>query len=91
MKYIAYNPLWKDLKRIEKTLDEKPATWEKYEHLEKGKLKILNMEIKEFKELSEKVEDLSVGAKEFYKSAKHIAAAALQLMAHIRGGADDKL
>lgn len=35
-KYILYNPHWKDYRRVEKTLDEKPATWERYEHEEGG-------------------------------------------------------
>lgn len=89
MRYIIYSPVYKDLKRVEKTLEEKPAKWEKYESQKDGKLKILKMEIKEFCALCEDSE--SVGAKEYYKAAKHVAAAAVQLMEHIRGGADDKL
>lgn len=91
MRYIVYSPYSKDIKRVEKTIEEKPATWEEYEHLKDGKLKILKMEMKEFKELLDKEEDKTIGAKEYYKAAKHVAAAAIQLMEHIRGGADDKL
>ena len=74
-----------------KDAGRQPATWEKYEHLEEGRLKILEMEIKEFKELREKVDDKTVGAKEYYKAAKHIAAAAILLMEQIRGGGNGKL
>lgn len=90
MKYIIYSPLYKDLKRVEKTLEEKPAKWEKYESQKDGKLKILQMEVKELCELCEEGGG-SIGAKEYYKAVKHVAAAAVQLMEHIRGGADDKL
>ncbi len=90
-KYILYNPMWKDIRRIEKVLAEKPETWEKYENKEGGKEKILEMEMKEFKEAKEKADDSEIGKKEYYKAAKHVAAAALCLMYDIRSGEDDKL
>ncbi len=90
-KYILYNPHWKDYRRVEKTLDEKPATWERYEHEEGGKEKILDMEIKEYKQAKERQEEGKLGRKEAYKAAKHVAAAAIQLMCSIRGENDDKV
>lgn len=83
--FILYNPRWKDLRRVEKTLEEKPATWEKYEHEEGGKCKIFEMEIREFKEAKEKKEEGSIGKKEFYKAVKHVVAAGLDLMYSLRG------
>lgn len=91
IKYFLYNPLWKDIRRIEKTLDEKPATWERYEHEEGGKQKILDMEIKEYKEAKERAGDGKLGKKEAYKAAQHVAAAALQLMFSIRGENHDRV
>ena len=60
---------------MEKTLDEKPATWERYEHEEGGKEKILDMEIREYKQAKERREEGKLGKKEAYKAAKHVAAA----------------
>lgn len=62
-KYILYNPHWKDYRRVEKTLDEKPATWERYEHEEGGKEKILDMEIREYKQAKERREEGKLGKK----------------------------
>lgn len=90
-KFYLYNPLWKDIRRVEKTLDEKPATWERYEHEVGGKEKILDMEIKEYKQAKERAEDGKLGKKEEYKAIKHIAAAALQLMYSIRGEYHDRV
>lgn len=91
MKYIVYNPRWKDHKRIEQTLEYKPSTWEKYLKKEQGKLKILKMEIKEFMELAENIEDVKVSESELYNGAKHLASASILLMQSIRESADDKL
>lgn len=91
MRYILYNPRWKDIRRVEKTLEEKPATWEKYEHEEDGKCKIFEMEIKEFREAKEKKEEKSIGKKEFYKAVKHVVAAGLDLMYSLRGEHEGKL
>lgn len=90
-RFILYNPYWKDLRRVEKTLEEKPATWEKYEHQEGGKCKIFEMEIKEFKEAKEKKEEGSIGKKEFYKAVKHVVASGLDLMYSLRGEHEGKL
>lgn len=76
---------------MEKTLDEKPATWERYEHEEGGKEKILDMEIREYKQAKERWEEGKLGKKEAYKAAKHVAAAAIQLMCSIRGENDDRV
>ncbi len=40
---IKYNPMREDICRVEKTLEDKPATWELYEHEEGGKQKILEI------------------------------------------------
>ena len=88
---IKYNPMREDICRVEKTLEDKPATWELYEHEEGGKQKILDMEIKEYKEAKERAEDGKLGKKEAYKAAQHVAAAALQLMFSIRGENHDRV
>lgn len=86
MRYFSYNPYWKDFKRVEKVLSEKPETWDKYEHIEGGKKKILEMEIAEYREL----EDKKSTSKERYKALKHIASSAILLMATERA-TDDRL
>lgn len=83
-KYILYNPLWKDLRCVEKTLDEKPATWQRFEDEVGGKQKILDMEIKEYREAKEKADDGKLSVKEKYKALKHVAAAAVQAMYALR-------
>lgn len=83
-KYILYNPLWKDLRCVEKTLDEKPATWQRFEDEVGGKQKILDMEIKEYREAKEKADDGKLSVKEKYKTLKHVAAAAVQAMYALR-------
>lgn len=86
MKYFSYNPFWKDFKRVEKTIEDHPETWDKYEHMRDGNQKILDMEISEYREL----EDKNATSKERYKAAKHIAAAAILMMANVRA-TDDRL
>ena len=84
VRYVLYNPLWKDLRCVEKTLNDKPATWERYEDEVGGKQKILDMEIKEYREAKEKAEEGKLGVKEKYKALKHVAAAAVQAMYALR-------
>lgn len=69
---------------MEKTLNDKPATWERYEDEVGGKQKILDMEIKEYREAKEKAEEGKLGVKEKYKALKHVAAAAVQAMYALR-------
>lgn len=84
MRFIVYNPYMKYLKKIEKALDKKPATWEKYAHKENGKDEILSMEIREYKELGE-----NASVKEKCKALKHIAVASILLMESL-GDKDDE-
>lgn len=89
MRYVLIDKYRKDLKRVRKTLEEKPATWELYEHEKDGKLKIFGMEIREFKHLMEEMEKEPVGKKEFYHAVKHVVASGLDLMYSIRESEDE--
>lgn len=90
-RFILYNPMWKEHYEVEKVLSEKPATWERFEHVEGGKLKILKMEHQEFREACEKKEEGKLGKKEAYKSAIHLAAAAIQYAYSVRGENHDRV
>lgn len=76
---------------MEKTLEDKPATWERYEDEVGGKQKILDMEIKEYREAKEKEEEGKLGVKEKYKALKHVAAAAVQAMYALREESHDRV
>lgn len=85
MKYILYNPLWKDGREVLELIDEKPAHWEKLRHEEGGRKKIFDMEIKKYKEAVDKLEESSVGKYEYADRVRHVVAAGLVYLHSLRG------